>query len=373
MFRHLRTGAASSRRLLRAVTTALVVVASVFIALVLPAGDAGASSYPGPVTGVTSTPGDGSATVSWTYPLDDGGSPLTFGAAGDATITHTCSVPYPATSCTITGLTNGVTYQFYAVAGNANGYSQSTAVPAPPVTPESGPTAPDAPTGVVANPGPDQATVSWTPAGDGGSPITGFTASAAGTSNGGTCADDFPGVSATNAVCGSFAEGQNVLISAPPGEVFTGVASAYYGTPSVNNGVPVAGACDAAGALSVVTPLIVGQATATFTPSNSLFGTDPCPYTPKQFFVVATFSPLSCTTPSNSCTIYGLAGGTATRSSLPRPMPSARVRPRQLRRRSPRPMCPAPRPGSRPRPAPPRPRSPSPHRPRTARPSPATR
>jgi uncharacterized repeat protein (TIGR02543 family) len=47
-------------------------------------------------------------------------------STGSATISRTCSVVSPATSCVITGLTNGTTYQFAATATNATGTSASS-------------------------------------------------------------------------------------------------------------------------------------------------------------------------------------------------------------------------------------------------------
>ena len=84
-----------------------------------------AATVPGAPTGVTAVAGNASANVSWTAP-PDGGSPIT-----SYTIT-----PYigrwprprrpitgspPATSTTVTGLTNGTAYTFTVTATNAIG------------------------------------------------------------------------------------------------------------------------------------------------------------------------------------------------------------------------------------------------------------
>ena len=81
------------------------------------------------------------------------------------------------TSATITGLTNGVSYQFTVQASSLQGSSPFSA-PSNTVTPFAL-VAPGAPTGALAVAGDALASVSWTtPASDGGSPITSYTVTA---------------------------------------------------------------------------------------------------------------------------------------------------------------------------------------------------
>ena len=132
---------------------------------------------PSAPTGVTATAGNGQATVSWTAP-SDGNSPIT-----SYTVTpyvgSTAQTPTvingnpPATSTTVGGLTNGVTYTFTVTATNAVGTGPASAA-SNAVTPTA-PTAPAAPTGVTAAAGNTTATVAWTAPADGGSPITSYT------------------------------------------------------------------------------------------------------------------------------------------------------------------------------------------------------
>jgi hypothetical protein len=83
---------------------------------------------PDPPTGVAAVAGDTTAQVSWTAPAQNGGSPVTsFTVTGVPTAgsgfgslpTRTCSVAAPTTSCSLTGLTNGVTYAVSVTATNA--------------------------------------------------------------------------------------------------------------------------------------------------------------------------------------------------------------------------------------------------------------
>ena len=134
------------------------------------------ATAPGPPTAVSATAGVGQATVNWTAPGNDGGSPITSYkitpyVGGNAQTPTTVSAP--ATSKTITGLTGGTTYTFTVTAINGVGPGQESAQ-SNPVTPTTL-TAPGPPTGVSATAGGNQATVNWTPpSNDGGSPITSY-------------------------------------------------------------------------------------------------------------------------------------------------------------------------------------------------------
>ena len=138
-----------------------------------PASAASAPVTPATVPGVpgivAATRGDRAASVSFTAPASDGGAAITGYTVTSAPdgITGTCG----ASPCTVTGLTNGTSYTFTVHASNAVGdgpESDATAA----VTPA---TTPDAPTAVSAARADQGAEVSFTtPAGDGGSAITGY-------------------------------------------------------------------------------------------------------------------------------------------------------------------------------------------------------
>ena len=106
-------------------------------------------TVPGAPTGVTATAGNGSATVSWTAPSDNGGSTITsytvtpfIGSTAQTPVTVTGSPP--ATSTTVTGLTNGTSYTFTVSATNAIGTGPASP-PSNAVTPNA--PRPGAPTG----------------------------------------------------------------------------------------------------------------------------------------------------------------------------------------------------------------------------------
>ena len=128
------------------------------------------STVPGaPIIG-TATKGNAQATVSFTAPVNNGGSaiigytvtsnPGNFTGMGSAS------------PITITGLTNGTAYTFTVIATNANGNSLPSSA-SNSVTPS---TVPGAPTIGTATGGNAQASVAFTaPASNGGSAITGYT------------------------------------------------------------------------------------------------------------------------------------------------------------------------------------------------------
>jgi hypothetical protein len=98
------------------------------------------TTAPAAPTGVTVTPGDGSATVAWTAP-SDGGSPLTsytvtpyIGSTAQTPKTVTGSPLW--TNTTITGLTDGTAYTFTVTATNAVGTSPASS-PTGQITPTS--------------------------------------------------------------------------------------------------------------------------------------------------------------------------------------------------------------------------------------------
>jgi predicted phage tail protein len=129
----------------------------------------------GAPAGLAAVPGNGQVTLSWAGPALVGCSPVTgyhvyqgTSPGGETEIPVSCS-PVTATSCTVTGLTNGTIYYFKVTAVNGVGEGPGAEVNAVPAT------LPGAPTGLAAAPGNGQVALSWVaPASDGGSPVTGY-------------------------------------------------------------------------------------------------------------------------------------------------------------------------------------------------------
>jgi fibronectin type 3 domain-containing protein len=125
---------------------------------------------PGQPSGVTATPGNGQATLSWTAPGSDGGAPISGYDLHQGTSSggETSESPVSGTSTTVTGLANGTTYFFTVTAANAVGQGPaSQEVSATPAT------VPGEPVGLTATPGDSHVTLSWSaPGSDGGAAIS---------------------------------------------------------------------------------------------------------------------------------------------------------------------------------------------------------
>ncbi len=228
---------------------------------------------PGAPTIGTATRGNASALVTWSAPGSNGGSPITgytVTAADGTTSAHggqTCSWSTGPLQCNVTGLTNGDTYTFTVTATNGVGKGSASAA-SNAVTPA---TVPEAPIIGTAARGNTSASVTWTaPTSNGGSPITGYTVTAADSTtsaNGGqTCTTTGPlsctvtgltngdsytfTVTATNALgAGAASPPSNAVVpAAVPGKPTIGTAtrgdaSAHvtWSAPASNGGSTITG------------------------------------------------------------------------------------------------------------------------------------
>ncbi|MBU2668770.1 fibronectin type III domain-containing protein [Actinoplanes bogorensis] len=138
-------------------------------------------SAPQPPTAVGATVGDGSAAVSWTAPVNNGGSAVTAYAVqayqgGVTAAGKTCAATAPAVTCTVNNLVNGVAYTYRVTATNLAGTSSESTDSAA-VTPIG---APGVPTLVsAASNATGDATLTWTaPGSNGGAAISSYTVQA---------------------------------------------------------------------------------------------------------------------------------------------------------------------------------------------------
>lgn len=237
---------------------------------------------------VPSTPQNGQATLTWTAP-SDGGSTITSYTAtayvtGSATTLTCISTGSPATpGCTITGLTNGAAYTFRVFATNASGDSELSDA-SDGYTPASRPATPLI-TSVLS--GNHTISVTWTILDNGGSVITGYTAS---TSSGEHCT--------TTA--------QSCTISGLANAVsYTVTVSATNVIGTSDESPPQSATPGGPPEQPVIVSAVAGVASATITWTPAVSGS-----TATQYVVTAYPGGANCTTSTTSCVISGLTAGT---------------------------------------------------------------
>ena len=137
-------------------------------------------TVPGAPTGLTATSGNGIATLSWSPPSSDGGSPVQgyFIEGGTSPSAADITDLVVSRTATIGGLTNGTTYYFRVDAQNPDGDGAPATVQVTPQglgsAPGSG-AVPGSPTGLKTSSGDGFIALSWSPpTSTGGSPITGY-------------------------------------------------------------------------------------------------------------------------------------------------------------------------------------------------------
>ena len=256
---------------------------------------------PNSPTNVTLAPSPDSIGVSWDAPASDGGSAIdgykatAYLASSGAPVAH-CRIS-GATSCEITGLLAATSYVVRVVAHNTVGYSIASGTAGPVLT---GYNPPGQPLSVNVVGAPESLTIAWlAPSSDGGSAITGYTATAD-DGDGGlfTCAtaELFCTISGlTNGV--TYA----VTIVATNGAGDSVVSESTPGTPGTPSSVPDA-------PTDLVVKLGNSGATVTWSAANFDGGSAVTNYT-----VTAddgTGGVFTCTTAELSCAVHGLTNGT---------------------------------------------------------------
>jgi fibronectin type 3 domain-containing protein len=133
------------------------------------------ATVPDAPTALAAIGSDGTIALSWVAPADDGGADVErylveIRAEGTEGWTSVPADAVDGTTAVVSGLVNGQAYELRVSAVNAAGAGSATAV----VTAVPS-TVPDAPTGLAAMPGDEQATLTWTaPASMGGAAIDGY-------------------------------------------------------------------------------------------------------------------------------------------------------------------------------------------------------
>jgi len=254
----------------------------------LPSAPVVPSTVPGAPTSVTATSGaDSRSVVSWTAPATDGGTAITGYTVRSSPGGATCSSA--STTCTVSGLTNGTSYDFTVTAVNSAGAGAGS-VPAT-ATPA---VLPGAPTAATATSNADsRSVVSWTPpANDGGTPVTGYRVSASpGT---GTCT-----TTSTSCTVTGLANGTPYTFTVTAtNAVGTGPASAATGAA-----VPAA----VAGAPTGATAVTTNSATSVTVSWKAPAADGGAPVT--SYTATETPGGAVCYANSTTCTFTGLTSG----------------------------------------------------------------
>ena len=253
----------------------------------LPSAPVTPATVPGAPINIVAVAGNAQSTVSFTPPVNNGGSVITSYTitSNPGGITKT-GVSSPLV---VTGLTNGTSYTFTVVATNAIGNSLPSAI-SNSVTPT---TVPDVPTNIVAEAGDAQAIVSFTPpANDGGSAITSYTVtSTPGNISQTSTASPITVTGLTNGTSYTFTVvATNAIGNSLPSAISNSV------TPATIPDVPT----------NIVAEAGDAQAIVSFTPPANDGGSAITSYT-----VTSTPGNISQTSTASPITVTGLTNGTA--------------------------------------------------------------
>ena len=263
-----------------------------FATAVTPAGK------PDAPTGVNAVAGNASAAVSFTAPTITGGPAIVSYTVTASPDGATCTVNAPATSCVVSGLTNGTAYTFTVTANNGL-FTSSASTASSSVVPA---TVPGAPTSVgAASTTSGSATITFTaPTSNGGSAITGYTVTSSPT--GATCV---VGANATTYTCTGLTNGTAYTYSV------IAVNAIGNSTSATSSSLTTQGAASAPTTISAT----AGDGGATVTFSGAVAnGSTITGYTVKAYDSTGNeVSGISCTVTTaatnGSCVVTGLTNG----------------------------------------------------------------
>ncbi len=275
------------RGIIARIVTLVVVITTTLLSI--PAAAEAASYEPGAPTNVTASSGNGTVTVSWTPPTYTGGYPILSYWVRSSPGYSDCNARGGATSCTVTGLTNGVTYTFTVQAYNNITYGASGT--SNPVTPCC--SVPGAPTGVFATASSGQASVRWSPPSSTGGAVSRYIVTAY--PGGGRCETD----GGTSCTVTGLTNGTSYTFSVTAGN------SAGTGPPSTSSSPVTPIGVPSEPIAVVATANERGALTVSWSPPSSNGGA-----TVTAYAAVASPGNLNCQASSTTCTITGLADAT---------------------------------------------------------------
>jgi Fibronectin type III domain len=218
-----------------------------------------AATRPGTPRSIVAAAGYQQIVVSWAAPKSDGGAAITGYRVTTSPATQTVSASGDARSATLAALKDGTAYRVSIAAVNAAGRGKAavSASVKPHVT------VPSAPAGVTAAPETSSVVVSWQPpASTGGTPLTGYVVTVAGTSQKMTASATAQSVTFTG-------------LSSATEYTFTVAAANAIGTGSAITSAPATGSATASSGLVTLSDASLATLTTVQTDGSLVFTSPP--------------------------------------------------------------------------------------------------